>query len=380
MQESTRASNVDPLAFIEHLEDDYRLRFGANPFNLSHWDPGPAYRREISRVLQFHGNPDAINYFFTYELEELKDALVRAFGFRNARVALLTNSGTNSTAAVVHRLSQSGVRHALIFTPCYFSVLRACEMFGITTHVIPFHRNGGSYQMPAPPEVGDDTVVWVTNPVFSTGCYVDVDWLPDLVRRGGSVVLDETLAVAQRSLTFHMPDDGRWFALHSPHKTLNVNGVKFSAVVGPRDADDSLEQWSDIISGGLAASTVMAIRHFLSPNFAACREILQSFTSAAFATLMDRSRELMFDVDQWTAGNFASVYLRDVPGWRGMDEPWLRRIMEASGVTVFPSVVSGADPSWGFGFRVNLTRYDASWIGALTRVIAAAADFSSSTP
>jgi len=368
--------DVDPISFIEEIEEAYIERHGASPVHLSHWDPARAYREVLNSALRLPRGEDAFRYWFTYEMQELKSAVGQRLALTpGSGVRLFTNSSTVSTIAVVHWLRNVGVRRMVILAPFYFSVLRACDALGVACEIVPLtrHFDGDStrYRIPTQLPIGDGDCLWVTNPVYSSGGYISGarDELSSIAD-GTFVVLDETLSDSSLGLAQTLSSNSRIVALHSPHKGLNINGVKFSCVIGTEDCQDHLDQWSDVLTGGLAASAVTAIRHFLSPNFETCCKEFRSFTRVAHLRLRqicNSSGAARFD--DWESGNFVACYSPLIDGGIGFSSERMNDLVEKTASIVFPTACSFADPAWGFGFRLNLTRFDQQFSAAFRRLV-----------
>ena len=358
------------------MGERYRIEYGAHPVQLSHWDPDVRYRSWVSRTLRLPPGEDFVSYFFTYDAEELKCRLNKHLQLTDgAGVRLLTNCSTMSIVSIIHWLHLNDVERLILLGPFYFSVLHACRALSLPYEIRPMIRNDdGTYHLPElrRSDLAGRVAVWVTNPIYSSGAYIrdGEAHLRVLLDLGVRVVLDETLAVPELSLGHRLARDGNCLAIYSPHKTLNINGVKFSYVVGAEHLEDPLEQWADVFNGGLTTSATTAIHHFLSPNFDLCRSRMQRFAASAYRRVCQTcSEDAQVTVDRWEAGNFATCYFSDVPGEFAFDHAAMWHLVRDTAAVVFPTTCSYADTRWGFGFRLNLTRLSGQFLAAFSRIV-----------
>ena len=368
--------DLDPISHMVALDKRYHAEFGVPPVHLSHWDPDIRYRSWVSRTLRLPAGEDFVSYFFTYDAEELKCRLSQHLGLTaGAGVRLLTNCSTVSIVSIIHWLRLTGVTRIILFGPFYFSVLHACRALALPYEIRRAIRNNdGTYNLPKLPraDLTNRVAVWITNPIYSSGAYIrdGEAQLRALLDIGVRVVLDETLAVPELSLGHRLAHAENCVAIYSPHKTLNINGVKFSYVVGTRQFEDRIEQWADVFNGGLTTSATTAIRHFLSANFGLCRSRMHRFAAAAYRRICDASSDgCRVSIDRWEAGNFATCYFSDVPGELAFDHTAMWNLVRDTAAVVFPTTCSYADRHWGFGFRLNLTRLSPEFLAAFSRIV-----------
>lgn len=116
-------------------------------------------------------------------------------------------------------------------------------------------------------------MIWLTSPAYSTGISYDdaqISNIKKIISNNILIIADESLAMPDQMLLSKIPINDYFFCICTPHKTLFVNKIKFSALICPKKNDDFLEQWIDILSGSLLSSNLIAIQHFLSNNFTEC--------------------------------------------------------------------------------------------------------------
>lgn len=364
------------LERIERIEQRHERQFGSQLINLSHWNPSADFKNRTEHILKIPRLGEVIDYAYSYYLDERHGVLERlGYDSRDAE-CLFTPSGTISVVCAVNWLKLKGVTKVIILAPFYFTMVHICHQFGLTATSTFLHRRDGDYFIP--PEVLDpqaSPAIWITNPAYSTSVHMDHKEIVRLRRyltAGGTIVLDESLAVSADALGPKLGTHPNLLCVHSPHKSVSINSFKFSALVFSHAESDSFEQWSDVFSGGLPVSSVAAIRHFLSPNFADYEGEFLRQTERVLKKLTKLAKEHQgADLDKRVRGNFVTIYYPDIPFARGREDRFMNRITRASGATFIPSSRNHTDPRWGFGFRVNLAREDDAFYRVCARLFRA---------
>lgn len=351
------------LERIEQIERRHERQYGSQLINISHWNPSVEFKERFRKALKIPRLGEVIDYEYSYYLDARHEVLER-LGYDGSDLeCLFTPSGTISVVCAVNWLKLKGISQITILAPFYFTMLHICHQFGLKTTSSFLRRRDGEYSLPQ--EVLDPQAapaIWITNPAYSTSVHLDkreVARLRRYIGDGGTVVLDENLAVAADAIGPKVGDHRNVLSICSPHKSVSINSLKFSALVFSRAESDSFEQWSDVFSGGLPASSTAAIRHFLSPNFAKYEREFLKQANRVFSRLTKLARNHHgADFDRNVRGNFISCYYPDIPFERGQDDGFMNRITRSSGATFIPSSRNHTDPQWGFGFRINLARED----------------------
>lgn len=380
---------IEGLYLLEDLAEEYESQNGLTPFNLSHWDPSEQTTHLILQHLRLPPPPIGVPYIYSYP--EGKEEILRRLGFGSGeRRCWFFNAGTTAVLLGAWWLKAQAIRRAVILGPTYFPIFHVCDAMQLPYVCLYMKRVHGRWRLPreeivsAVKEAPDEMALWVTNPVFSTGCYLsesDAAFLASMLSEGVTVVADECLSVNERELSRILGGFEQFLGLYSPHKALSINSTKFAAMAYDRKYEDFFDGWTDVLAGPLASSTYSAILHFLGENF--------SDVQRAFFARMDAVREEVveiirgytdfIEIDEDSLGNFLTCYARGVPGHNGHDEPFLRDLIWNTGVTLIPGVRSRMDPELGFSFRINLARACPQFYAALRRIAAYLARVSTSS-
>ncbi|MEZ5788891.1 MAG: aminotransferase class I/II-fold pyridoxal phosphate-dependent enzyme [Xanthobacteraceae bacterium] len=319
---------------------------------------------------------DPMPYRYSQGLPAI-EAVLTKLGFPSDRVgALITENGTTSISTVANCLKLNGVAEVTLLTPSYFTTAHSLRRLGIAVRETPLeHGVDGCYTLPAGLAARPHEALWLTNPVYSTGLYAleqSCDVLRQIADAGTLVVADESLAGRPTAIARALGGHENFVGIYTPHKSICMNGMKFSAVVAHPRQQATLEDWAEVLSGGLSLSATIAMQHFLTTSFDDCR--------AAFARLLRAARDWHVDlvrgfdgtmvVDSASEGHFVMTYLPRLAASLRHQTDFLEEILTATGCILIPGFRSGFDERSGFCFRVNLARDSHEFRGAVARLYA----------
>jgi aspartate/methionine/tyrosine aminotransferase len=149
-----------------------------------------------------------------------------------------------------------------------------------------------------------------------------------------------------------------------------MNGVKFSIVVTHPRHQATLEDWAEVLSGGLSLSAIIAIQHFVTSSFDGYRE--------SFSQLMRKTRDWHVDLvdgfdgtielDEGSEGHFVMAYVPGLTAKLGNRIDFLAEILQETGCIIVPGFYSGFPERSGFCFRINLACDSETFRDALSRL------------
>jgi hypothetical protein len=369
---------IEGLYLVEDLADEYEIRNGLEPFNLSHWDPSDQTIQIVLSHLRLPPPPTGIPYIYSYP--EGKEEVLRRLGFvSEQRRCWFVNAGTTAALLGVWWLKAQNISRVVVLGPAYFSVLHACEAVNLPSSHLYMQRASGRWQLPreeiisAIKGTSRDMALWVTNPVFSTGCYLSEDdtaFLASILDGGATVVADECLSINGYELSRKLGGFKQFLGLYTPHKSLSINSTKFAAIVFDKRYENFFHGWTDVLAGPLTSSTYSAILHFLGENFFHFQNAFFDYLDGVRKEVcrIIRSRADFIETDEASLGNFITCYIPKVPGLYGYNKDFLRDLIWGTGATLIPGVRSHFDPSLGFSFRVNLARACPQFYAAFHRM------------
>ncbi|MBB4380443.1 hypothetical protein [Bradyrhizobium sp. SBR1B] len=303
-----------------------------------------------------------------------KAEVLRKLGLDPSKIGgLFTENGSESISAVANALKLAGVTDVHIFDPSYFTTHHNLSRLGVHVHRIKWQRQEFSsdwlLDVPSTPS----HAIWVTDPIYNTGLYLPDEFAHALAvkaSKGTTIVADETLSIFPGRFARIIGSSGQFFAIHTPHKAVCVNGLKFSLVAFRKELESSFEDWADILSGGLGISAIAAIEHFLSDEYDQYRdaflEALKPVRRWHSETIAEFGRRAL--LDERSTGHFATVYFPDKSACLGASIKYLSSVVERTGAFFIPGNRSGFDPNAGFCFRVNLSLDSSRFRGALRRL------------
>jgi hypothetical protein len=360
------------LEQVEELAERYARLYGRPPLDLSHWDASPEFRSSLKLQFTIDSTTDALDYIYSYGLD-FKDAILRGLGFDPERKScLVTPSGTASMLCAVNWLAFRSKSLDLL-CPYYFPVAHQAERDNIVIRKYFMRRDGGRYFLPDEVLGSPETPVWLSNPVYCTGATLtqhDIGRLQRHLENGGTIVADECLSPCSSNLAGALASLPGFVGLYCPHKGINVNGVKFSVVVFDRSDAHFFDQWADVLYGGLPASSLIAIKHYLSSDYA--RYSAEFF--AGVRKTLSAIEEMVEDfpvgqLDIAPVGHFVSFYVPVLESTLGIDQAFMWDLISASGAVVISGARNHFDPRCGFSFRLNLARDSAQFRSAFGRLL-----------
>jgi len=368
---------IECIELLENIEEAYGREFGVAPFNVSHWDPTDEFQTEMLRHLELPPLPSTVPYRFSYEVEETRPVIEKLGANADAHFGVLTPSTTTSILCVLNWLKcrRGKTKTIIAACPAYFSLFQACRRFGLPIRATYLRRVNGKFMLPPPnnPIWRDRGVLWLTSPVYGAGVYLnreDIAFVDQLLAAGWTVIADECLALPGRELIRTLGHHTNFLSIYSPHKSICVNGVKFSAVVFSVEHQAFMERWVDVWYGGLDCANSLALTHYLSPNYAQFAARFFEAVKPQRAIFDHFCREGGIESDPGAEGHFVSCYLPRVSARLGTSAKFLERLVYDTGGSLITGNRSRFHGSFGLSFRVNLARSGPRFEPTLARLMA----------
>lgn len=364
MQRNPETWELRSLEDIQDFEEEWKVRFGREPFRVSHWDPERTTREFLERLLPPPAHAPASLFEYTYPNDD--DAwnrrLLLDFGLGSGKGFVVTPSSTNTTVLATSMLKRNGCTRVSFVTPFYYSALRVAQEWSMDTAMIAPSRQSGSPALDpgALEAVREGDALWITNPLYSIGHYWGDEATAPLIAladRGVTLVLDESLCLPGAELARAIGHHERVWSVLSPTKSICLNGAKFSALMLPVDLLADARRQSDILCGALQSSSLYALDAYLSGRL--------SSIAPAFEALLDERRQRCHSLlsglrairlDAHTRGHFISCFFPGIPARAGRDALFLRSAFEHTKSTFIPGNRAYMPDEWGFSFRINLAR------------------------
>lgn len=362
----TDIPELNALSFRQDISDKYQKIYGSPPFDLSHWDPSNETLQNLIQYLEIPEPPCIMPYIFSYDLNDINTRLIERFELTNREQDLLiVPTGTSAITFAAWWLKCLGIEHVIILCPAYFSSFYSCNAMELSYKKIYLRRESKHWHFPyeeieATVKKNPKTALWITNPIYTTGVYLDqdkVNFLDSLLKADITVIVDECHSANGKEITPRLTPSDHLLSLFSPHKSVCINAAKFAAIIFNRKYTRFFTDWTDVLIGGLSTANYSAILHFLSPNFSEFQTIFDRYIHQAQNEVKDIIRKLngAIEMDESPIGYLMSCYAPHIPAI-GNCEEILEDIIFNSGATMIPGTRNHFDPTIGFNFRINLAR------------------------
>ena len=358
---------------IEQIEEDYEEQFGQLPVNVSTWDPSADVVAASLMATMPSAHGAGKDYIFSYILKD-NAGLREALGYRNPRWrSLVAHAGSASIVMTCNWLRASGAQKVLILGPRYFTVPHCLQAFGIEFDTVHFVRSELGFKSPKLDAISDYDVVWVTNPIYGTGVYIEPAELIDLHQRWSSkgkfFILDECLASPKLYAGPSLEPNERTAVIAAPHKSVCVNAYKFAVSLIDTSQLEHFEHWSDVWLGCLPQSSSQAIEHVKSGGFSNYQALFDAAIEEPVSAFLQLTGQIQnAETDAGAMGYFRSVYFPDLPAELGLDPVFLKDATFSTGASFIPGIRNDLDPNAGLSFRVNLAAFGLEARGAYLRL------------
>ena len=330
------------------------------PVNLSYWNSGSDYKAQIKKILKLEGEQDIFDYHY-YFPEDIKEKIAQKLGFpaedcKKAFFHALSQS-TLSIAVITVLLSKMKVKLGIV-APVYFSVLDCCDDLKV-----PYRIFDGF--LPDLKETFDENVLlksdcgafWFTSPVNSCSIHFSQkvkDTIQKLLDAEKIVILDESLTVNSKELTRTFGVQENLIYIYSPHKSLGLQGIKFSALIAHKKYYDEINSLNDSFGGSLNYSCQQGISHFTSQNFDEYLSVYNQFWRDNLSAVRKILASYSFvSVPQDIFGHYAIIFVDGTIDDRAFVDA-MKNLMKEKGYFVYPGSMQGFGSKQRFCFRINL--------------------------
>lgn len=345
------------IDIIRQAERQVETNFKIKPYDISHWNSGEEYKKLLLSALELPPLSNLSDYCYSYSYSnKVKTKILSQHSFINAACTIF-NSATAAIATICCALKEQGMRKVCIINPSYFSVSECFKTFNFDVTCINLEYEE-TYRIPFKKikEVDAD-VVWITQPVFSTGTYLSNSELQELAKKASYLVCDASMCDTINHLSDLRIDCKKAIFLFSPHKVISLNGVKFSYALCSTDMKNALEDWGDIIGGSITSSSALAVDHYLSDNYSKCRELHTSYVERSHTTIdqiIKDNQEIIKKCGE-SEGTYETLSILKVPFIEQVNLDFMYNLMSNTFVSITPGCANGFDKQNGFCFRVNHT-------------------------
>lgn len=331
--------------------------------DISHWNSGNMYKDILLSQYNADIPLDISDYHYSYEynnslklrvLHQLMGASINNFD------CVFIHNATSAICCIADYLKKHGYHKICILEPAYFSTYACLSSFSLNVckEMVSFDSNG-NIELPYDCIIQNKyDVVWITSPIFSTGIYFSenqIAYISALGQRGILLVIDESAASPNRTLTPHLCSNDNVISIFSPQKYLALNSIKFAAIICAKPIREYFEDWIDVFIGALPISACIAIEHYLSPNYDLCINIHDEYIKSNIQQIQELCALFPDNYYNGTLSNYITICNKTIPYINSIKEIDIYNIMRKTHVSFTPGYINGFYENWGFCYRINLT-------------------------
>ena len=330
------------------------------PVNLSYWNSGSDYKKKLAEKVKLCEKSDLFDYQYFFP-DRIKRELARKLGFsdqayENSFFAPLSQS-TLSIVTLAIFLKKYGKKVGII-EPVYFSAQSCFDDLAIPYRLFGGYMENINNTFDAEELLQSDcTAFWFTSPVNSCSIYFTekvTKGIQKILDAGKMVILDESLCVNGFELSRVFGAQENLIYIYSPHKTLGLQGIKFSYIVVHKKYYDDIDSLEDIYGGSLNYSCQEGAEHFVSKNFDDCLKLYNTFWQKNLLKVKALVKDYDFvRIPPETFGHYAMLFIDQPVDEKNFLEA-MKQLMKDTGYFVYPGIMQGFKSEKGLYFRVNM--------------------------
>lgn len=370
---------MDFLQDIKSIQKEYLSNYGHMPFNVSDWNPSNEFKLKIQHISEMENCFNSIDYIFSYTFDQNShNNILKKLGYDNSsddRAVLITPNGSSSIRNVLHWLKENQYNKLLTISPTYFTVFCGCNDFDIECKEIFLYRDNYSFlanENELFNNVNQVDAIWITSPIYCTSTYFENDMISNFIKileMGKVIVADESLCTSGHELIRKLGKYKNFVGIYSPHKSVCINGNKFSVITYTKEEDLIFNDWVVALSGNLLVSNGIAVNHFLSNDFEKYSNAFNHEINSNFTKLKALLKELNVDYDCNANGYLVTLYFHNISGNEGYNNSFLKKLIFSTGTTMIPGIRNHFGNDLDFCFRINLCCLNTNMYHSLKRLI-----------
>lgn len=368
--------HIEDIEKIREIEKETENNTKKLVIDISNWNSGKDYQNYIYEHLKIPAFESPFNYIYTYEIDkQVHFKVLEKLNMMSENcVSIFFPSSTLAIVNIANFLQKRNCKKICIFQPSYFSVEPCLSSFGLFIKNIELLYQNGKFIIPIDKLQNEDyDAIWITSPVFCTNLYFsayEYQKINSFLVNKKFVICDESLAPIGKELCSQLVNSEYLISIHSPHKVLGTNAIKFSCITTHKAQEDLFNIWSDLYSGGLTLSSKAAITHFLSKNY---NYVLKKSKEYICETYVDvvallHKHKKYFSYTP-AAGMYMTIFFKYVPYNISIGYDFIQKLITNTNVSLLPGYLEGFFENSGFCFRINLTLDRTTLLIALNKVI-----------
>jgi len=370
---------LDFLNKVEEFVEKYSRKRKSVVPNLSGWSNDECFREAMSQAIfvpKSTTKTDILSYIYTYGIDEgIRNEIKYRLGCMDHNEIIIFPNNTISIVNTINYMAKIGLKNVIILSPYYFTIPELMENRNIKFDIIPLIHTDNGFRVPHEEitRKNYDSMI-ITSPIFTTGIYYseeDIWFFEKYLKTGNYLIADESLAAPQHELVRRLGRYENFISIYSPHKFIHCNAMKFSVLVHSKSNHDFFERWNDYYSGSLGLSSLTAINHFLSENYA--------YATKTFFEIINKRKEMLkqlltlypsFYMDEKSTGGYCHIFNNTIKYKFLNSLPSIKTLVANTNTLVLPNILHGFLPAQGFGFRLNLSAFNTHAQTSLAMVLA----------
>ena len=361
---------------VEKIINNVTLQTGISPVNISTWNSGEKYQRSLLEVLNLSKVDNIANYIYSYDIPNtLKKSLLHKINRNsNANSCAFFTSATSAISSIAMLSYKRAIKKVVVVQPSYYTVQECFKSYtdiDVASISLSYSKKDCLYHIPVDKlNYSEAGIIWLTQPVFSTGVYLSVHEIIELCDRFPLVVIDCSLCSLNQIQLISKLTPPNTIIIGSPHKLIGLNSLKFCYVVGLDEFIDELEDIIDIHFGSLPVTVPIALSHFLSANFELCTNATEKYILRMRKKCEEIYKSFTSNIsyNQNSCGIYGMVLVSNSILNQIVSCSELYRIFSQTLVAFIPEITADIHPNT-YGFRVNYTLNDNILIPAIGKLL-----------
>ncbi|RKI99034.1 aminotransferase class I/II-fold pyridoxal phosphate-dependent enzyme [bacterium D16-54] len=361
---------------IEKFVSEFKEKESISVINLSDWNPSSEFMNKLAINIPYTFAINPISYIFSSDFDQtIKSKIINKWKYKNEKAIIFFNSGSESILNVLYLLFRQNCKKIYLVCPTYFSIEPICQTLHIDCKKIYLERINNIYYLPSNFEndIENNSCLWITNPIYCTGNLYsknDIDKIKNcVIAKELFLVNDESLCFQDFALTYAFESYENYINIITPHKALCTNALKFSGIILPNKYYDAMDRWSDVLEGCLGAGALVAINHFLSPQFSIYEQSFRDNIEKNRLVILSLIHKYKVDFDMFSKSYLLSLYFDNI-AYDYLDNlQQMKNLIYDTNAYIITGSKNNFSPYHGLSFRINLCRVDTAYLYALERVL-----------
>jgi hypothetical protein len=270
-----------------------------------------------------------------------------------------------------HWIKTKGYEHLNVICPSYFSLINNCQKEGIRYVKYEMDYKEGQINGISAKDFKNE-IFWITNPFYSLGHYLNnnsIRLVEDLLENN-IIIADECVAQKGKELSRLFGSHPNFIGIYAPHKSVCINGIKFSILVFNTEDEPFFDQSIDFLCGGINIASLSAISNYLNGNYELYRRKFQKEINNTHNWLNETCKKIQGSYYTNRSRHYLTgICFPEIPYELGKNKEIIWKIMDNTGSAFIPGILNNYPKETGFSFRVNMARDSAQFRATIMRLL-----------